>query len=143
MSITHVCWFLCQEEDPVKNSLDETTKRSLQTAMSLCQLSSSVSDPDYQTPLPSDDLLDPLTDTLALDDWLNVGPEEATLTLMPEVFRLLDVVALTAVDWPGLWDLVYLTAWFYAGALLIGLIVAWANKLHIYILHYYNVEVET
>lgn len=87
-------------------------------------------------------LLDPMRDLNALDDWANAGPEEATYTLLPTVFRVLDQAALEAVNWPSLSDLAYLTGWIYACILLIVLVFLWIHLLRVWILRYYGVDVD-
>ncbi len=132
-----------QDDEAVTSSISTKAKTALSTAMSLCRLSSTSAGPNSNERLAEADLLEPMSDPGALDDWLNVGPEEATETIFPDVFRLLDTRALEAVNWPNLWDLIYLTAWFYSTVLLCGLSIAWVGRLRTWIMRFYGVELDS
>ncbi|KAH9286104.1 hypothetical protein ECG_00593 [Echinococcus granulosus] len=132
---------LNSDDEAVTKSITPSQKKDLQVAFSLCALSSTSQAPGGRK-LEEASLLDPMRDLNALDDWANAGPEEATYTLLPAVFRLFDQAALEAVNWPSLSDLVYLTGWIYACILLLALVFVWTYLLRVWILRYYGVDVD-
>nr|CDS34146.1 myst histone acetyltransferase 1 [Hymenolepis microstoma] len=100
------------DNEAVTQSLGGEQKKNLELAFALCEVGQSVS-MGNQT-LEEEQLLQPMDDIGALDDWTNEGPEEATYILLPSVFRYLNQTALDAVNLPTLKDLIYLTGWIFA-----------------------------
>ena len=110
--------------------------------MTLCSLSLTSSGSNAAEKLEESDPFESMSDLNALDDWANAGPEEATYTLLPRVFRLLDEAALEGVNWPNIYDLLYLTGWIYASILLIAAVALWIYLLRVWILRHYGVNAD-
>ncbi|VDD79483.1 unnamed protein product [Mesocestoides corti] len=134
---------LNSDDEAVVTSLSDRQKQELQTAFSLCSLSSEAASPNSGEPLAESKLFEPMKDPGSLDDWSKVSPEEATYTLLPKAFRLLDSAALLAVSWPELPDLAYFTAWLYAFILLLAFIIVWIHQMRTWILRHYGIEIDT